>query len=299
MLKLVLNKFKLKQVILSSFVLLVSFAAALTATFAWFTVNRNAHAGTSSIKIDDAVESYKFKYYAGNYSTNDEGVTKYTGYQDLEDITSVNYDTDFIDMDVSLSSLWNITDMFPSTRYSFSVEITMKDSNITKSGLAITKFSALNKTYAETEEDRLTIIKVDKETGNEIGGIYLSEAINVFSTAFIKPDSSSTINTYSYNFIQGKKYDDANTPLIDVFNESGDGSSFGGCDLATVTASSLSNKTVVVLFTIEFSDNMDTYYSYYSRSGNNVYYYKDEVNGSSNCYQLLNFSLKTLSLFAQ
>ena len=53
--KLELNKFKLKQVLLSAFVLLISFGAAATATFAWFTVNRNANIGNSNISIDESV----------------------------------------------------------------------------------------------------------------------------------------------------------------------------------------------------------------------------------------------------
>ena len=64
MLKLVLNKFKLKQVILSSFVLLVSFAAALTATFAWFTVNRNVHGSSDIIDFTSGgITSMDITYY--------------------------------------------------------------------------------------------------------------------------------------------------------------------------------------------------------------------------------------------
>ena len=86
--KLELNKFKLKQVLLSAFVLLISFGAAATATFAWFTVNRNANLGNSNISIDQSVESHTLKYYKGNYTTED-GNTKYTGYQDYTIIQNI------------------------------------------------------------------------------------------------------------------------------------------------------------------------------------------------------------------
>ena len=78
-----------------------------------------------------------------------------------------------------------------------------------------------------------------------------------------------------------------------------DGTNFNGVDLAYVNDSSLSGKTIVVFFTIEFSNAKDTYYTYSSRDNNkNIYYYKDTENGSSNCYQLLSFSVTALSLFA-
>ena len=97
--KLELNKFKLKQVLLSAFVLLISFGAAATATFAWFTVNRNANIGNSNISIDQSIESYKLKYYEGNYTTED-GKKKYTGYQDYGKISSCTY-SDFKEFAIS------------------------------------------------------------------------------------------------------------------------------------------------------------------------------------------------------
>ena len=95
--KLELNKFKLKQVLLSAFVLLISFGAAATATFAWFTVNRNANIGGNNISISEAVSSYTLKYYIGNY-TKEEGTNnlKYTGYQDYLKITSCDYKNKFV-----------------------------------------------------------------------------------------------------------------------------------------------------------------------------------------------------------
>ena len=117
----------------------------------------------------------------------------------------------------------------------------------------------------------------------------------------LKQDNTS-MNKASLNFLKGFELGNTSKPLTDVFTESviksGDGSDFDGVDLAYVNDSSLSGKTIVVFFTIEFSNASDTYYTYSRRSGNNIYYYKDTVNGSSNCYQLLEFSVTALSLFA-
>ena len=295
--KLELNKFKLKQVLLSAFVLLISFGAAATATFAWFTVNRNANLGNSNISIDESVESYKLMYYKGNYTT-EEGNTKYTGYQDYKEIKQCTYATDFVEMSDSAPELWNITDMFPDTRYTFAFELTISSgSQISRAGLAITEYKSTNYTATLVEEDRLTMYKVNPNNTEEVlGGIYLSEAINIYAGGMLKQDNTS-MNTASLNFLNGFELDRSSS-LTDVFNESGDGSNFGGVDLSYVNDSSLSGKTIVVFFTIEFSNASDTYYTYSRRSGNNIYYYKDTANGSSNCYQLLSFSVTALSLFA-
>ena len=297
--KLELNKFKLKQVLLSAFVLLISFGAAATATFAWFTVNRNANIGNSNISIDESVETHKLMYYEGNYTTDDDGVTKYTGYQDYGKISSCSYANDFVEMSDSAPELWNITDMFPDTRYTFAFELKISSgSQISRAGLAITEYTSTNFTATSNPEDRLTMYKVDKETGNVLGGIYLSEAINIYAGGMLKQDNTS-MNTASLNFLKGFELGNTSKLLTDVFTESGDGTNFNGVDLSYVTDnSSLSGKTIVIFFTIEFSNANDTYYTYSHRSGNDIYYYKDTVNGSSNCYQLLSFSVTALSLFA-
>ena len=301
--KLELNKFKLKQVLLSAFVLLISFGAAATATFAWFTVNRNANLGNSNISIDQSIETYKLKYYEGNYTTED-GKKKYTGYQDYGKISSCNYATEFVEMNDSALELWNITDMFPDTRYTFAFELTISSgSQISRAGLALTKYKSTNYTATIVEEDRLTMYKVNPNNPEEVlGGIYLSEAINIYAGGMLKQDDNS-MNKASLDFLNGFQLNNRPSLLEDVFTESvikkGDGSDFDGVDLASVTDdSSLSGKTIVVFFTIEFSNASDTYYTYSRRSGNNIYYYKDTVNGSSNCYQLLSFSVTALSLFA-
>lgn len=302
--KLELNKFKLKQVLLSAFVLLISFGAAATATFAWFTVNRNANLGNSNISIDQSVESYKLKYYEGNYTTDDKGITKYTGYQDYGKISSCSYADEFEVMN-DADKLWNITDMFPDTRYTFAFELTISsDSQISRAGLALTKYKSTNYTATIVEEDRLTMYKVNPNNPEEVlGGIYLSEAINIYAAGMLKQDNK--MDAAALNFLNGFELDDddrTSPPLTDVFTESviksGDGSDFDGVDLAYVNDSSLSGKTIVVFFTIEFSNDSETYYTYSRRSGNDIYYYKDTVNGSSNCYQLLEFSVTALSLFA-
>ena len=299
--KLELNKFKLKQVLLSAFVLLISFGAAATATFAWFTVNRNANIGNSNISIDESVESKKLMYYTGNYTTDDKGITKYTGYQDYAKISSCTYSTDFIEMSDSAPELWNITDMFPDTRYTFAFELTISSgSQISRAGLAITKYESKNYTATSNPEDRLTMYKVNPNNTEEVlGGIYLSEAINIYAAGMLKEDNTS-MNTASLNFLHGFELKNESTSLTDRFTESGDGRNFKGVDLAYVNDSSLSGKTIVVFFTIEFSNASDTYYTYSHRDNNtnNIYYYKDTVNGSSNCYQLLEFSVTALSLFA-
>ncbi|MGM9808518.1 MAG: hypothetical protein ACI31I_02195 [Bacilli bacterium] len=299
--KLELNKFKLKQVLLSAFVLLISFGAAATATFAWFTVNRNANIGGNNISISEAVSSYTLKYYKGNY-TKEEGTNnlKYTGYQSYSSIEVCDYYTEFKVPDENES--WNnLSDIFPDTRYSFSCEIELKaSSNISRAGLAITKYTSTN-----TTSDGLAMYKVDpdtklplKDTFGKNVGIYLSEAINVYSTCAIIDSDPSVMNSYALNFLHGKEIDNSSY-LIDAFNETGSGGDeFDGVDLATINSSSLAGQKIVVFFTIEFSNSNDTYYSFYQRDVNDFYYYKDTVNGSSNCYQKLSFKLETLSLFA-
>ena len=296
--KLELNKFKLKQVLLSAFVLLISFGAAATATFAWFTVNRNANLGNSNISIDQSIESYKLKYYEGNYTTED-GKKKYTGYQDYGKISSCNYATEFVEMNDSAPELWNITDMFPDTRYTFAFELKISSgSQISRAGLAITEYKSTNTTATSNPADALTMYKVNPNNTEEVlGGIYLSEAINIYAGGMLKQDNE--MDAAALNFLNGFELGNRNSTLDDKFKESGDGTGFDGVDLASVTDdSSLSGKTIVVFFTIEFSNAKDTYYTYSRRSGNNIYYYKDTENGSSNCYQLLSFSVTALSLFA-
>ena len=297
--KLELNKFKLKQVLLSAFVLLISFGAAATATFAWFTVNRNANLGNSNISIDQSVESYKLKYYEGNYTTED-GKKKYTGYQDYGKISSCKY-SDFKEMSDDAPELWRITDMFPDTRYTFAFEMTISSgTQISRAGLALTKYSSTNSTATSVPADVLTMYKVNPNNHEEVlGGIYLSEAINIYAAGMLKQDNK--MDDAALNFLNGFELGNRNSTLDDKFKESGDGKNFNGVDLAFVTDdSSLSGKTIVVFFTIEFSNASDTYYTYSHRDNNtnNIYYYKDTVNGSSNCYQLLEFSVTALSLFA-
>ena len=238
--KLELNKFKLKQVLLSAFVLLISFGAAATATFAWFTVNRNANIGNSNISIDESVESYTLKYYKGNYTTED-GETKYTGYQDYGKISSCTYATDFKEMSDSAPELWNITDMFPDTRYTFAFELTISSgSQISRAGLAITEYKSTNTTATLDPADALTMYKVNPNNTEEVlGGIYLSEAINIYAAGMLKEDNTS-MNTASLNFLHGFELKNESTSLTDRFTESGDGRNFKGVDLAYVNDSSLS-----------------------------------------------------------
>ena len=213
--KLELNKFKLKQVLLSAFVLLISFGAAATATFAWFTVNRNANLGNSNISIDQSIKSYKLMYYEGNYTTED-GKKKYTGYQDYGKISSCTY-SDFKEMSDSAPELWNITDMFPDTRYTFAFELTISSgSQISRAGLAITEYKSTNTTATLDPADALTMYKVNPNNTEEVlGGIYLSEAINIYAAGMLKQDNK--MDAAALNFLNGFELGNRNSTLDDKF----------------------------------------------------------------------------------
>ena len=68
--------------------------------------------------------------------------------------------------------------MFPDTRYTFAFEMTISSgTQISRAGLALTKYSSTNSTATSVPADVLTMYKVDQSTGDVLGGIYLSEAL--------------------------------------------------------------------------------------------------------------------------
>ena len=272
-------------------ILIMSVAALCSSSFAWYMSLRQVSASISSLALETGINA-TFKYFSGNMTTIDKVDTP-TGYKDPNAVSqgeskkSVDdYEKDFIEV-TSTSNIFEMVDIFPDTRFTYAIEFTSGfTSNIA--------FSLANYLPGVATEDKDHQRKVNNDSKDPVG---LAEAIDIYVNV-VKSDDSPDLNlTSEANKVVIGAEDSKDTTTIpsltDVFefnyaNHNGKPYTLKEFNVTT-------GITYYIFFTIEFSNDPDTYYSYESTT-EKIDYYTKNPKGNSNVYQRLKFVINKLSI---
>ena len=256
-----------------------SLFSVFTATYAWFASNSSVTATGAQIKVK-AIETIQFDLYYlhhfagspnkdGNYNA---GTGLYAGYEVAAAnpvFIKVNYDssgniTDAEDP-TSINHLW------PAHKLTYAIVVT--------SG-ALSYFSL-------SSWDEVTSPSVLTQVNSEDVEISLSWAINMYGGAYYVNSTNTVTDDIATGFAD---YNDdiEDSTLTDKFTYSQ--TNIAPTEkpeisiLNSISGTEGENKRVILYFSIEFSDDSSTYYTY-----NNPYYVKDAL-GNSNCYENLSLT---------
>lgn len=263
-----------------------SLASAFAGTYAWFAANSNVSASNMQITIK-APDEIKFELYYldyfgvknessykdGNYDTT---INQFAGYEVAASnpvFTKIEYDNEGNVLDDSEhdSNPTSINHLWPAHKLTYAIVITngsLKEFILDSWG-----------------ENTNPNIKVDADTN-----VSLSWAINIYGGAYSVSDSGNIINDLATGFssYNGHVLDGTITDKFGYSENQPAPSVKTPINVVdSVYGSNSEQSHVILYFSIEFSDDEETYYSF-----ENPYYVKDE-DGNSNCYEKL--SLTSLS----
>ena len=269
-------------------ILILSVAALCSSSFAWYMSLRQVSASISSLALETGIDA-TFKYFSGNM-TNIKGDTP-TGYKDPNAVSQgetkksvTDYEKDFIEVTPS-SNIFQMVDIFPDTRFTYAIEFTSGfTSNIA--------FSLANYLPGEATKDENHQRKVNNDSKDPV---CLAEAIDIYVNV-VKSDNPKLNLTSEANkvVIGAENPTDTNIPTItDVFEFNY--ADHNGKPYTLEEFNVTTGITYYIFFTIEFSNDPDTYYSYESTT-EKIDYYTKSTSGTSNVYQRLSFVINQLSI---
>jgi len=265
--------------------LIFSLTCLFVASYAWYQANRNTSLSVEYVSMEKGMTA-TLKYFTGNYQDSE---AKFTGYKNpgalkaSETAASVtDYSSQFaIDHHVadSTPNPFSFTDIFPDTRFTFSVEVTSEYSSENSISLDITDFLS----PLSTEMINYTTNK----------GISFGEAIDVYATAFIYTDNAAA-TTAAQSLVSYVSGESGYTDMFTYTNSTDTPPT--SYKLSDITISP--GEKCIFLFTIEYSNQSNTFYKYKSRSGTTSYFEKDPTNsqGGSNVYQSLTFIINKFAV---
>ena len=292
-----------RRIILMDSILILSVAALCSSSFAWYMSLRQVSASVSSLALESGINA-TFKYFSGNISKINDVDTP-TGYQDVtgEGVTRkqvTDYTTEFIEVETT-SNVFEMVDIFPDTRFTYAIEFT---SGFTSD----VSFSLTSYDPGRATEDENHSRKVN-ENNNPI---CLAEAIDIYvqvvsSEVELTADEKKTnSNLVVVGYEDPNKNATQNTIgeslIVDKFNFDYSTCYPSETDTGLAKPYELESFSVqpnyyyYIFFTIEFSNDPDTYYSYDSTDTNNIDYYTKTETGTSNVYQRLSFVINKLSI---
>ena len=276
------------KIVVATLTAIFSLFSAFTATMAWFASNDTVEATGASItvKAPDGVnfDLYYLHHFVIDQETNKDGnynsiIDAYSGYQTAgtnavfervllnESGQAIDENGDVVSEEENptmISHLW------PAHRLTYAIVVTSGD---------VTGFS-LDSWDEETDENVRT-------TSDDL--VSLSWAINIFGSAQFVTSTNSVTSDIAAGFTSY-----AAASLNDMFTYSEDSPAPAQHNAISILPSigeTQENKRTIIYFSIEFSDDSDTYYILDSIS-NGVSYYSKDTSGNSNCYESL--SLKDL-----
>ena len=267
----------IKKITVATIVAIFSLMSAFTGTVAWFMTNREVAVTGASFKVQtpggisyEIYELHNFTDKDGNYS---ETVEEYIGYENASttaEFSKITFDESGVpEQDpnpVDISHLW------PAHRLTYALVV----------GGSFSAFKL--ETWSEVTLDTAM---VDAETH-----VSLSWAINIFGGAYyvtktnayqdeednILADISTGYNTYEA---------DANVEDVFTYSESGEDDPEGAIQVVnSISGASGDNKRIILYFSIEFSNDSDTFYKYNKETN----YYAKNIYGNSNCYKGLSLT---------
>ena len=270
-------------------ILILSVAALCSSSFAWYMSLRQVSASISSLALETGINA-TFKYFSGNM-TNIKGDDTPTGYKDPNAVSQgeskksvTNYDTDFITPE-STSNIFNMVDIFPDTRFTYAIEFT---SGFTSD----VAFSLADYLPGIATEDKDHQRKVNNDSKDPV---CLAEAIDIYVNVVKSDDNTTTLTEEANKVVIGAENPTDNTipSLTDVFEFNY--AAHNGKPYTLKEFNVTTGITYYIFFTIEFSNDPDTYYSYESTT-EKIDYYTKSTSGTSNVYQRLSFVINQLSI---
>lgn len=262
-------KFKNKLFIAQISMLIFSLATSFTATFAWYVANRQASVTISNISAESGM-TYTLKYLTDNGDS---------GYDEDDGVTVTDYSSDFIEVLDPENSPFNISYFQPGKKYTYSLEVSAGFAETSLVRLDITDFTS---SFSTT--------MFNNNTGM---GVTLASAINFYGACFDYSDSTITTNANSFV---------TDTDPFDKFDY--DASDIADQEIASGNLGvnyPADSGTIVFFFTIEFSNESDTFltksgsdetWDYYSRNPLE----EDNTISNSNPYRNMDFTLSELEL---
>ena len=281
-----INAFKITA---ATFTAIFTLLASFTGVYAWFSSNQSVtvSGGTFRVQAPD-LSGYEL-YYLSSF-TDDQSASKdgnynsvthaYSGYQteyETATFTRVNFDPS-TGIVTDSPDPTNIQHLWPAHKMTFA--FVSKD--------AFEKMSLISWTDAA-----IVGVPPVTESGNYVR---LSWAINIYGKAYSQAATNNKANDIALAFED--YYDDFSSGLTDCFDKSE-----GDDDVETIDIieegdipSNPSGYETIIFFTIEFSNDPDTFYIY---DETNDYYYQDDQAddpGNSNCYIGLQITNMVFSL---
>lgn len=249
---------------------LISLAVALTSlayvTYSWFIFQRSANISALEVIIEKGI-SYELKYFVHNET---EGYPSSNFSSTDVDVTVSDYENEFLPV-ASDFHQYTLALRQPAYRLTYALELslekaaTLKQYEIIVGGFT-SEASTLYYNYATNK------------------AIESKEAINIYTTVIDGDLSNSLITSEAASFVSAQ-------------NPSG-GDKFDGNDefalLDEVTFGKSANpQKKIFLFTIEFSNDPNSYYNFKHYSQGLMFFEKSPL-GNSNVYQNLTFSLDSI-----
>ena len=256
-----------------------SLFSVFTATYAWFASNASATATGAQIKVK-APETITFDLYYldhfagtpnknGNYNA-DTGL--FAGYEVAAEnpvFVKINYDAN--DNIIDAVDPTAINHLWPAHKLTYAIVIS----------------SGTLQSFSLSSWDEVTSPSVLTQVGGQDVEISLSWAINMYGGAYYVSSTATVTDDIATGFATYNS-DIDNSTLVDKFTYSQ--SNIAPAQktsiniLNSISGTSGNDKRVILYFSIEYSDDSSTYYTY-----NNPYYVKDTL-GNSNCYEKLSLT---------
>lgn len=270
---------KSAYIVLNVSLSIFSLLSVFSGTYAWFAANRVVSVTGASFQIA-APEGIKFDlYYLDVFSVDDESkdgnwnpsTSCFAGYEKSYPassaiFTKVNYDEE--DHVTNLNDPTNISHLWPARHLTFA--LTSKDD---VSSFSLSEWEEVVSEKAKTSEDDY---------------VSISWAINMYGACYQVNESEVVTSDIKSAYSQ---YQSASDSLVDRFTCSEKTPAISKTDTIPIVSSISSQeeeKRLVLFFTIEFSNDPDTYYLLDEKTS---YYEKDRL-GNSNCY--INLALSKL-----
>lgn len=261
-----------------------SLFSVFTATLAWFASNSTAtaEAGTITIKAPSSInfDLYYLHHFAIDQSTNKDGnyntsISAYSGYENaasnavFEKVTYNDSGVVVDDQGNALSEAQNptmINHLWPAHRLTYAIVI---------NGGSVTDFS-LDSWGEETNSS----VKTKDDNQNDVL-ISLSWAINIYGAAYTVADTSDTVADIATGFASYSA--DTLTDVFDYSQASPAANPHPNLPIVSSMSGAQQNQITIIYFSIEFSNDSDTFYSLNKETG----YYTKNTAGNSNCYESL------------
>jgi uncharacterized repeat protein (TIGR02543 family) len=264
-------KFKLrnKLMVIQISVLIFSLATSFTATFAWYVASRQTTLTISNITTETGM-TYTLKYLTDNGDT---------GYEESDGVTVTDYSTDFTEVVDPANSPFNISYFQPGRKYTYSLEV--------EAGFAETSLVRLDIT------DFTSSFSTSLYNNNNDAGVSLASAINFYGTCV--DYNASNITSDANSFV-------TDTALFDKFDY--DASDIAEQEIASGNLGTdypVDTGMIVFFFSIEFSNESDTFLTESGSDETWTYYSKnpledDNTISNSNPYRNMDFTLSELEL---